>query len=142
MLVASTMLVLAFLCSAVLIPNESGDLAISFLVAVASYLAYWFVLIVTGYTRRLVPTIAAIMATGSILTMLHSVVFALMRPIATANLTVTIAWLILIWAIPVKGHVIARAIGQHWFAGIAIAMTIFVMQNVAYFYLIGASANQ
>lgn len=84
----------------------------------------------------MLPTIAAIMACGSILTILQSVVFVVMGLFASTGATVTVSWLILIWAIPVKGNIIARAIEQHWFVGIAIAMSIFVMQNIVYVSLV------
>jgi len=131
------LLVFAFAFSAALTPSSgNGDLAVSFLVAVLSYFVYWIILIVSGYGHRMVPTIAAIMACGSILTVLQSVVFVVMSMFASAGTTATVAWLILIWAIPVKGNIIARAIEQHWYAGIAIAMSIFVMQNVIYVSLV------
>ncbi|MGI9205197.1 MAG: hypothetical protein ACR2Q3_14365 [Woeseiaceae bacterium] len=131
------LLVLAFAVSAALAPDSgTGDLAISFLVAVLSYFVYWLVLIATGFANRLVPTIAAIMACGSILTVLQSVVFVVMGMFVNASTTATVAWLILIWAIPVKGNIIARAIEQHWYIGIAIAMSIFVMQNIVYVSLV------
>ena len=76
------------------------------------------------------------MACGSILTVLHVVVFVVMRQFTSDVVTDTVAWLILIWAITVKGNIIARSIEQHWFAGIAIAMTIFVMQNITYIILV------
>lgn len=131
------LLIFAFAFSAVATPGSgNGDLAVSFMVAVLSYVVYWVILVVAGFGHRMVPTIAAIMACGSILTVLQSVVFLIMSLFANAGMTATIAWLILIWAIPVKGNIIARAIEQHWFAGIAIAMSIFVMQNIVYVSLV------
>ena len=44
---------------------------------------------------------------------------------ATANVVVT---LVLLWSIPVEGHIIARAIDQHWFLGVAIALAVFIFQ--------------
>lgn len=130
---AIALLILAFGLSAAMAPDSGdGNLAISFLVAVLSYFVYWIILIATGFPHRMVPTIAAIMACGSILTILQSVVFVAMGLFASAGTTATLAWLILIWAIPVKGNIIARAIEQHWYIGIAIAMSIFVMQNIVY----------
>ena len=131
------LLIFAFASSAALTEaSENSDLAISFLVAVLSYLVYWIILFVTGFARRMLPTIAAIMACGSILTILQSVVFVVMGLFASTGTTATVSWLILIWAIPVKGNIIARAIEQHWFIGIAIAMSIFVMQNIVYVALV------
>ncbi|MBT5219767.1 MAG: hypothetical protein HOI35_03085 [Woeseia sp.] len=137
LVVAIGLLLFAFLSTAVAMPETvSGNIAISFFVSVLSYVVYWLVLLATGFGRRLVPTIASIMACGSILTILHVVVFVVMRQFTSDVVTDTVAWLILIWAIPVKGNIIARSIEQHWFAGIAIAMTIFVMQNITYIILV------
>ena len=134
---AIALLILAFALSGALAPDSgNGNLAISFLVAVLSYVVYWIILLATGFANRMVPTIAAIMACGSILTILQSVVFVAMGMFVNAGTTATVAWLILIWAIPVKGNIIARAIGQHWYVGIAIAMSIFVMQNIVYVSLV------
>ena len=127
------LLFLAFTLTAVALPaTANGSLTISFFVSVLSYVVYWLILLATGFGHRLVPTIASIMACGSLLTILHVIVYVLMSQLVSAAATDTVAWLILIWAIPVKGSIIASSIEQHWFAGIAIAMTIFVMQNIAY----------
>jgi hypothetical protein len=53
-------------------------------------------------------------------------------PTLGGSLTAIAIWLILIWSVPVKGHIIARAIDSHWYTGIAIAMTIFITQYVSY----------
>ena len=39
-----------------------------------------------------------------------------------------IATLIIFWSVPVEGHIMARAIGQHWFIGIGIAVIAFMLQ--------------
>jgi hypothetical protein len=136
------LLLLSFLCTAILM-SEPGtdDLGLSFLITIASYVLYWIVLLVNGYAHRLLPTLSSIMACGSLLTIAGVAARVFLGPFLSANLTMVVAQLILIWTVPVKGHIIARAIGRHWYLGIAIAMTIFVMQNVAYFALIGPAPN-
>ena len=136
------LLLLSFFCSAILISDAGADdLGMSFFVSIASYVLYSVVLFVNGYSRRLVPTISSIMACGSLLTIIQVAVQIFLGPFLSANLIFIIAWLIEIWKIPVKGHIIARAIGQHWYFGILIAMTIFIMQYAAYQALIGAASN-
>ncbi len=131
------LLLLAFTLTAVAMPAAaSGNIALSFFVSVLSYVVYWLVLLACGFGHRLIPTIASIMACGSLLTILHVTVFVVMRLFASDVTTDLVAWLILIWAIPVKGKIIASSIEQNWFAGIAIAMTIFVLQNITYMTLI------
>ena len=143
MLAFSTgLLLLSFFCSAILISDSGGDnLALSFLMSISSYVLYWLVLVVNGYANRLLPTISSIMACGSLLTIIQVAAQVFLGPFLSVNLIFVIAWLIEIWKIPVKGHIIARAIGQHWYIGIAIAMTIFIMQYAAYRALTASAAN-
>lgn len=136
------LLLLSFFCSAILISDSGGDnLSWSFLMSISSYVIYWLVLVVNGYANRLLPTISSIMACGSLLTIIQVAAQIFLGPFLSINLTFVIAWLIEIWKIPVKGHIIARAIGQHWYFGIVIAMTIFIMQYAAYRALIGSATN-
>jgi len=109
--------------------------------SISSYVLYWLVLVVNGYANRLLPTISSIMACGSLLTIIQVAAQVFLGPFLSVNLIFVIAWLIEIWKIPVKGHIIARAIGQHWYIGIAIAMTIFIMQYAAYRALTASAAN-
>ena len=77
---------------------------------------YAAILFVTGFFHRFVPVVSAIIACGSILTFLGG------------NIAVIVATLIIIWSVPVEGHIIARGIDQHWYIGIAIAMIVFIVQ--------------
>lgn len=136
------LLLLSFFCSAILITDSGADnLGISFFVSIASYVLYSVVLFVNGFSRRLVPTISSIMACGSLLTIIQVAAQIFLGPFLSVNLIFIVAWLIEIWKIPVKGHIIARAIGQHWYFGILIAMTIFIMQYAAYQALISPASN-
>ena len=136
------LLLLSFFCSAILLSGSGNDdLGLSFFVSIGSYVLYSFVIFVNGFSRRLIPAIASIMACGSLLTIMQVTVQIFLGPFLSANLVFILAWLIEIWKIPVKGHIIARAIGQHWYFGIMIAMTIFIMQYAAYQALIGSQAN-
>lgn len=116
-----------------LVRSAPGDsLLYSIMVSVAGYFVYWAVLAAMGFANRLVPTVSCIMACGSILTILMVASFAILSPLVGASVASIIAWLVLVWSVPVKGHIIARAIERHWYVGIAISLAIFVMQRVAY----------
>jgi hypothetical protein len=112
--------------------SGTNTLPQSVAVSMMGYVLYWIVLAVTGYARRVIPTIASVMACGSILTVLMVAAFVMLNPFLGANFASIVAWLILMWSVPVKGHIIARAIGQHWYIGIAISGTIYIMQRVAF----------
>jgi hypothetical protein len=103
-----------------------------YLVVIASgaigLLVYFGVLTVTGYRRRSLQTLTAIIACGSILTLLFVASYVLMQVFLGTRIANMGGTLIIIWSVPVEGHIIARAIQQHWYAGIAIAMFVFIIQ--------------
>lgn len=68
------------------------------------------------------------MACGSILSVLMAAVFVLLGPFLGMPLVSLLALFILLWSVPVKGHIIARGIEQHWYVGIVIAMIVFIVQ--------------
>jgi hypothetical protein len=41
-----------------------------------------------------------------------------------------VAWLILLWSVSIKGHIIASAIDRHWYIGLSIAVAVFVLQSI------------
>jgi hypothetical protein len=132
------LLLFATVCSTILIKPSVGDSAVlSFLTSLLGYVFYAIVLAVTGFSRRFTQTISSIMACGSILTVLMVFAFVMFTPFLGASFASIIATLILFWSVPVKGHIIARAIERHWYLGIVISMTIFVMQYGIYSALTG-----
>jgi hypothetical protein len=133
LLVSLTLFAVAMAMSEALVETAgSSDVLISIYVSFAGYILYWIVLLATGYLHRLVPTIASIMACGSILTIAMVIAFLVLTPLLGRNNAALIAWFVLIWSVPVKGHIIARAIGRHWYAGIAIALVIYLLQRLAF----------
>ena len=89
---------------------------------------YSAVLLLTGHLGRFVPIMSAVIACGSVLTLLFVAAFVLLNPFLGGDIAVVVATLIIIWSIPVEGHIIARGIEQHWYIGIVIAMTVFITQ--------------
>jgi hypothetical protein len=132
------LLLFATFCSTVLINPGVGDsVVLSFLTSLLGYVFYGFVLTVTGFARRFVQTISAIMACGSLLTVLMVFAYVMLAPFLGTSIASIVATLILFWSVPVKGHIIARAIERHWYLGIVISMSIFVMQFGIYSALTG-----
>lgn len=134
LVVAIALFLLAMLVSAALVAPEQGDGAIllSMTVSVIGYVLYWLVLLATGFSHRFVATIACIMACGSILTIAMVIAFVVLGPLLGASIASILAWLILLWSVPVKGHIIARAIERHWYIGIAISLVIYILQRLAF----------
>ena len=133
MLLSFGMLLLATFSSAVLIKPAGGEsVLLSFLTSLLGYVFYGSVLVVAGFLNRLGQTISSIMACGSILTVLMVFAYVMLSPFLGARIAALVATLILFWSVPVKGHIIARAIDRHWYLGIAISMAIFVLQYAIY----------
>ncbi len=129
LLLAVGLMVLSVFCASVLIPSTgTRDYFVIYTSSSVGLLIYSGVLIVTGYGRRLLPVLSAIIACGSMLTLLFVAEYVLLQPFLGVRIASILATLIIFWSVPVEGHIIARAIQQHWFAGIAIAMVVFIMQ--------------
>ena len=108
--------------------GEDYSHLLTFLTNVLGVAMYTVVLLASGYIRRFVPIVSAIIACGAILSLFFVATYLLLNPMLGANLAVVISTLIIIWSVPVEGHIIARGIGQHWYAGIVIAMIVFTAQ--------------
>ena len=131
--VALFLFVIAMAISQALVESTGTEVVlVSVAVSFGGYILYWMVLVGTGFSRRLVPTVSCIMACGSILTIAMVIAFVALTPVLGSNTAALIAWLILIWSVPVKGHIIARAIEKHWYVGISIALVIYLVQRFAY----------
>lgn len=91
-------------------------------------LFYAAVILTAGRTERMLQSITSIIGCGSIITVFVVAAFVLFDSLFGAEVAATVATLILFWSVPVEGHIIARAIGQHWFFGIVIAMAAFIGQ--------------
>jgi len=141
LLVSLTLFVIAMAMSEALVETSgSSNVLISVGVSFGGYVLYWMVLLATGYAHRLVPTVASIMACGSILTFAMVLAFVILAPLIGSSNAALLAWFVLIWSVPVKGHIIARAIGRHWYAGITIALVIYLLQRYAFDSLASAPA--
>ena len=117
-----------FLLHATVETNYNTDLFLEFateLLKVGSYVA---VLFVSGFISRIEQTMTAIIGCTAIMVLLFVAVFLLSRPFIGHELAGAIAWFVTPWLILVEGHIIAKAIQQHAFTGIAIAVLIFILQ--------------
>ena len=71
---------------------------------------YAAVLFATGFVHRFVPVLSAVVACGSILTLLFVAAYVMLNPFLGGDIAVVVATLVIIWSIPVEGHIIARGI--------------------------------
>lgn len=104
------------------------DSFVSLITWMLGLFCYLFILTVTAKSSRVLQTLSALIGTGAIITFGMLSVLLLVTPFAGGRLAVLVTLLVLFWSIPVKGHIIARAIERHWYAGFVIALSIFILQ--------------
>ena len=123
------MLIFSSFCASLLI---DGDRAQDYVLTYAGYLLalafYSAVLIINGFTRRMLQTLSAIVVCGALITLLYVAEFVFFRALIGNEFAEHVGLLIILWSVPVEGHIIARAINRHWFVGITIAMVAFLLQ--------------
>ena len=89
---------------------------------------YASVLFITGFAGRMLQTISAIVACGAIITLLYVIEYLVFKNLFGGEFASLVGILIIFWSVPVEGHIIARAIQQHKFVGITIAMAALILQ--------------
>ena len=112
--------------------NDPRNIAVYVGAVLAGVVAYVAVLVVAGHPSRALQTITAILGCGALISLAFVAEFLLFMPFFGPTVTGIAAQLILLWSVPVEGHIIARALGRHWYIGIAIAIGVFVLQYLIY----------
>jgi multisubunit Na+/H+ antiporter MnhG subunit len=129
LLLSVGMLVISSVCAAALIDGMSSQ---NYLLTFSGYslglIFYGVVLFISGYSRRILQTISAIVACGAIITLLYVAEYVIFDALFGAEFASVVGLLIIFWSVPVEGHIIAHAIQQHRFVGIMIAMAALILQ--------------
>ena len=129
LVLSGAMMIVATFAATVLIEElAQQDFRLTIATATFGLMFYGAVLFVFGHPRRIVRAITCVLGCGAILTVLYVAEFVLFRPIVGPAAAGTVAALIALWSIPVEGHIISRAIQQHRFIGVAIAVAAFILQ--------------
>ena len=119
----------SLLCVTVLLQNfTSADSVISIISWLLTLVCYVMVLSFAGKSSRMLQTLSAVIGTGALITFGMLAALVLFTPFLGGRMASFVAIGILLWSIPVKGHIIARAIERHLFVGFIIAATIFLLQ--------------
>lgn len=93
---------------------------------------YAALVVISGQSDRLSQTMSAIIGCGALISLAFVVEYVLFLPFLGGASTSLFANLILLWSVPVEGHIIARAINRHWYVGILIAIGVFALQYFVY----------
>ena len=97
---------------------------------------YSLILIGHGFFGRILQTISAIIACGSLITIIFVIEFILFAPFIGSNLAGLLASFIMLWSVPVEGHIISTAIGKTRFLGIIIAIIALLLQFLFQAYIL------
>lgn len=118
---------------------DETDFFLGLFSGIAGIVCYVAVVVLGGYATRLTQTMTALIGCGALIFLTFVAEYVLLLPIAGDKVTGLIANLILLWSVPVEGHIIARAIDRHWYIGILIAITVFALQYILYNLVTSAS---
>lgn len=99
-------------------------------------LIVWFVglacfsmaVLVAGKALRLLQTLTALIGIGAIVTFIMIAIIVFGRPFLGESIANGAAQLLLLWSVVIKGHIIARAIGWHWYAGLVVSIAVLLVQ--------------
>jgi len=111
---------------------DPKDFVIGTLTGIAGLLCYAAIVVLSGNAARLLQTATAILGCGSLLSVMFVAGNVFLSPFLSDNITNIVLTLILLWSVPVEGHIISRTIDRHWYVGVVIAMAVFVFQLVLY----------
>lgn len=125
-------LVAGFVIAATTEEMTDEDFLVGVFTGVVGLGCYASIVVLSGHTPRLLQTVTAILGCGAVLSFLFVLGTVALTPLLSTGTTDVIVTLILLWSIPVEGHIIARAIDRHWYVGIVAAMAVFVFQLFLY----------
>jgi hypothetical protein len=111
---------------------DQTDFLVGLVTAVVGLACYAITVIVSGYRGRVLQTVSAILGCGALIAFAFVAEYVLFRPFLGESITGIVAQLILLWSVPVEGHIISRAISRHWYIGIVIAIIVFILQYLIY----------
>jgi hypothetical protein len=109
---------------------SEADFLLGLFSGMVGILCFAAVVVLSGYPARLLQTVSAIIGCGSLISIAVVAEYVLLKSFLGEQPAGIIATLIVFWSVPVKGHIIARAIDRHWYLGIVIAIAVFSLQFV------------
>ena len=107
---------------------DQTDFVVSLMTAAVAILLYSSVLVFSNKTARLLQTLTAILGCGAVLQLFFVIVRVVFGSLIDENVGALVSYLILLWSVPVEGHIIARATDRYWYVGFLIAFSVFILQ--------------
>jgi hypothetical protein len=114
---------------------DESDFALEVFSALVGVICYSAIIVAFGKAPRLTQTITAILGCGALLAFTFALAYVVLQAIGSPVLMLLVVWAIVLWSVSVKGHIIASAIDRHWYAGLAFAVAVFILQHVVHAYI-------
>ncbi|MGI9249321.1 MAG: hypothetical protein ACR2QI_09920 [Woeseiaceae bacterium] len=111
---------------------DEKDFVIGSLTGIAGLFCYAAIVVLSGKSARLMQTVMALLGCGSLITLMFVAGNVFLPPFLSENISKLVVTLILLWTVPVEGHIISRTIERHWYVGVVAAMAIFIFQLILY----------
>ncbi|MBU2678283.1 MAG: hypothetical protein KJP16_14535 [Gammaproteobacteria bacterium] len=111
---------------------DEKDFVVGTITGVAGLLCYTAVVVLSGKSARLMQAVMALLGCSALLSLMFVAGNVFLAPFLSERITNFVVTLILLWTVPVEGHIISRTIDRHWYLGVAVAMAVFVFQLVLY----------
>lgn len=117
------------LVASVLVPNFTATaVAITIASWLLSLACFGLIIGLSGFRARLLQALSAIVGCGALIFVAQVAGLVFLTPFLGAALVQILIWLLLIWSVRVKGHIISRTIGCERHIGLLIAIAVFVFQ--------------
>lgn len=127
---------LAVLCQVAVIRSiDESDFVMELFSALVGVICFSAIVVAFGKAPRLTQTITAILGCGALIAFAFAFAYVFLQAIGSPVLTLLVVWAIVLWSVSVKGHIIASAIDRHWYAGLAVAVAVFIFQHVVHVYI-------
>ena len=108
------------------------DFLVGTFTGVVALACYATIIVGANHRPRLLQTLTAVLGCGALLTFIVVACNILLVPLLGADPVSVVVTLILLWSIPVEGHILAKAIDRQWLFGIVVAMSVFIFQLYLY----------
>ncbi|MCH9695011.1 MAG: hypothetical protein K0U72_10930 [Gammaproteobacteria bacterium] len=107
---------------------DQTDFVVSLMTGALGLLAYSIIAVAHQKTDRLLQMLTAILGIGAMIQFLFVAGHVFLTPFLGKNFAALLSYLVLLWSVPVEGHIIARTINREWYIGLLIAIAVFFIQ--------------
>lgn len=108
--------------------SRGGSFMLGLLISVVGLIIYALLINAAGKADRIMQSLSAIIGCGAIISFVVLLFEALLPLLVDDQQLDGLLTLVLLWSVPVEGHIIARAIDRFWYVGLVAATTVFIVQ--------------